>query len=154
MRISKSISLLIYFILINISNAQNNSLVQQNSWQYFGLTTPGMNAELFAPGIISTGISTRDIAITPDGKEIYFTINGPGYSFSTILFSKYENGNWTKPEVAPFSVNSKFMYTEPCISPDGKIFFSYRTNIMTTQRIREILMFGLWIELKTAGASR
>lgn len=148
MRIKKSISLLFYFLFINIFNAQNNSIVQQNFALYFGLTPPGMNAEIFAPGIISTGMSTRDIAITPDGNEIYFTINGPGYSFSTILFCKYENGNWTKPEVAPFAINSRFMFTEPCISPDGRKFF-FVSNKYDSDSVADKRNFDIWVMNKT-----
>ncbi len=95
-----------------------------DSWKYLNQKPPGEYAKIFAPGIITTGLPTRDIAITPDYKEIYFTVHGFTYNFSTILFCKYVNGKWTKPEVASFASNSKFSYTEPCISPDGtKMFF-------------------------------
>ena len=40
---------------------------------YLGQELPGMTPRLFAPGIVSTGLSERDMAITPDGDEIYFS---------------------------------------------------------------------------------
>ena len=40
--------------------------------EYLGQKPPGATAELFAPGIVGTGMYTRDVAITPDGTEIYY----------------------------------------------------------------------------------
>jgi hypothetical protein len=37
---------------------------------YLGLEPPGMEPKLFAPGIVNTGMYTRDVAMTPDGNEI------------------------------------------------------------------------------------
>lgn len=90
---------------------------------YLGQELPGMTARLFAPGIVSTGMSERDMAITPDGDEIYFSgVIGANHDFSAILVVKRVEGRWSKPEVAPFSGN--YMDLEPAISPDGqKLFF-------------------------------
>ena len=41
---------------------------------YLGQEPPGLEPEIFAPGIVSTGLATRDIAITPDGGELYFSV--------------------------------------------------------------------------------
>lgn len=88
---------------------------------YFGLKPPGLKPELFAPGIVTTAMYTRDTAITPDGKEIYFCAAVGGYA--TILVTREVNGRWTRPEVAPHMENPDRMNWEPCISPDGKKFF-------------------------------
>ncbi|MCK4664035.1 MAG: PD40 domain-containing protein [Bacteroidales bacterium] len=90
---------------------------------YLGQNPPDTIPELFAPGIISTGMNNRDIAITPNGKEIYFCINMGNFSYSTILFTKQVNGKWTEPEVASFASVPGYMNIEPCISPDGKKFY-------------------------------
>ncbi len=89
---------------------------------YFGQKPPGDTAEVFAPGLISTGLFSRDVAISPDGKEIYFGVI-VGYFTSAILYTKEVNGTWTKPEVAPFSTDSNHNYAEPFITADGKKFF-------------------------------
>ncbi len=92
------------------------------SGDYLGQELPGMTPRLFAPGIVSTGISERDMAITPDGDEIYFSgVIGANHSFSAILVVKRVEGRWSKPEVAPFS--GHYMDLEPAISPDGQQFF-------------------------------
>ena len=93
---------------------------------YIGQEPPGTEPELFAPGIVTSGLSTRDVAILPDGSEIYFGLFLPNYKFAAIAYTRLENGRWTRPEIAPFS--GKYKDIEPCISPDGgKLFFlSYR----------------------------
>ena len=90
---------------------------------YLGQTPPGKTPELFAPGIIATGMFTRDVAMTPDGKELYFCISVGNYAYSTILVSKQVNGRWTEPEVTRHMESPEYMNFEPCISRDGKKFF-------------------------------
>ncbi len=55
--------------------------------------------ELFAPGIVSTGMYTRDVAMTPAGDEIYFGVLVGG--LAVIMETKLVDGRWTEPEVAP-----------------------------------------------------
>jgi hypothetical protein len=84
---------------------------------YLGQTPPGAQAQLFAPGIVGTGMNERDVAITPDGREVYF-----GVSFGrivTILVTRLENGRWTEPAVVPFAADLKYFHFEPCLSADG-----------------------------------
>ncbi len=88
---------------------------------YLGQKLAGTSAELFAPGIISTGLYTRDMSITPDGKEIYYCISALGYNL--IFYTKQVDGHWTKPAPAPFITKFEYMHYEPCISPDGKKLF-------------------------------
>jgi len=88
---------------------------------WLGQTPPGDQAELFAPGIVSTGWYTRDLTVTPDGDEIYFTVMLPNFQFSTILVTRRVEGVWTEPEVAPFS--GRYRDLEPAIAPDGRSFF-------------------------------
>jgi hypothetical protein len=94
---------------------------------YLGQTPPGTEPQVFAPGIVSTGMYTRDVAITPDGTEFYFGVLLG--RFNTILETHVENGRWTRPEVAPFARDSRFFHLEPAISPDGQRFFFLSTRV-------------------------
>ena len=87
---------------------------------YLGQNPPAMQAEIFAPNIISTSHEEHICSFTPDGKEVYFRIMGPPRG--GIYFMKEENGRWTKPEFASFLGN----YDTNCaLSPDGdKMVFS------------------------------
>ncbi len=92
--------------------------------QYLGQTPPGMTPEIFAPGIVSTGLPNRDVAISPDGKEMYFGIHTENFQYSTILITKQIDDHWTRPEVVSFAIDPRYVYLEPFISCDGnKLFF-------------------------------
>ncbi len=111
------------FILFGCSEDKESEFFFNLKGPYLGQKTPGNKPELFAPGIINRGLITRDIAMTPDGKEIYFTFMLPGFTQSAIMVTKQMNNKWAKPEVAWFSANTRYRYLEPCISPDGKTMF-------------------------------
>ncbi len=93
---------------------------------YIGQTPPGATPELFAPGIVSTGLYERDIAMTPDGNEIYFGVITAGDV--AIAFTKRVNGVWTTPEIAPFCSDPAILNLEPHVTPDGKRFLFLSTR--------------------------
>ena len=89
---------------------------------YLGQKLPGDSAVLFAPGIVSTGCSERDIVFTPDGNEIFFR-RSIGLIYSTIFHTKKENGKWLEPEVFEYCTDTRYKYLEPFITADGKKLF-------------------------------
>ncbi len=94
------------------------------SGPYLGQQPPGAEAELFAPGLVCTGLYERDAAFTADGTEFYYTaILG---TRATIVRVRQVDGVWGEPEVAPFS--GAYSDYEPFISPDGStfLFISHR----------------------------
>ncbi len=82
---------------------------------YLGQMPPRLEPEIFAPGIVSTGLATRDVAMTPDGNELYFAVTLGGRTM--IMVTRQEDGVWTEPAVAPFS--GRYLDIEPTISPMG-----------------------------------
>ena len=93
---------------------------------YLGQTPPGALPELFAPGVVSTGLYERDVAMTPDGGEIYFGLMAGGEVM--IVVSKRENGVWSPPEIAPFCDDAEILDLEPHITPDCKRFLFLSTR--------------------------
>jgi Tol biopolymer transport system component len=69
---------------------------------YLGQERPGLEPEVFAPGIVSTDGDEVNSVFSPDGKAFYFAkfTGGRGY---TIMVMREETDGWTEPEVAPFS---------------------------------------------------
>jgi hypothetical protein len=108
------------------TTASPNNGFPDLSGPYLGQTPPGASPELFAPGIISTGLYTRDVAMTPDGTEFYYGVMAGG--FSVIVETKQVDGRWTEPRVAPFSGNPMFLDIEPHVSPDGQHFYWLSTR--------------------------
>ena len=95
---------------------------------YVGQTPPGDTPQLFAPGIVTTGLYTRDVAMTPDGSEIYFgVLLGP---------LQHHPGDAPRPDgVGPdprwptFAQDSRFFHLEPAIAPDGSRFMFLSTRV-------------------------
>jgi hypothetical protein len=120
----------VLLVLVSCGPApQETSRFPELTGEYLGQKPPGAEPELFAPGIISTGMYTRDIAMTPDGQEIYFSVVLGNYDFFTIMETKLVDGRWTEPRIAPFS--GKYMDLEPHISPDGERFFFFSRRPLT-----------------------
>ena len=94
------------------------SIFPDLSGPYLGQSLPDSIPELFAPGLVSTGMLTRDVAITPDGKEIYFCVAIGNYTYSTILYTREVEGKWLAPEIVPFSGGPGVLDFEPALSPD------------------------------------
>ncbi len=90
---------------------------------YPGTELPADTPRLFAKGILSDGLSNRDFTISPTGNEIFFTVQGPRFILSAIMHLTLKNGQWSKPEVAPFS--GRYRDLEAAFSPDGQtVYFS------------------------------
>ncbi len=107
---------------------------------YLGQAPPGMEPELFAPGIISKE-DRQEFAGTfsPDGMEFFFTRRSI-VADQRVWHTSIKNGRWTEPQLAPFTYDC-FEF-EPHISPDGKkVFFGSRrpkpgeTDMNTTSDI-------------------
>ncbi len=91
---------------------------------YLGQKPPGVEAELFAPGIVSTGLhDDGGPAFSPDRREVFWRVHGNPHSI--IACMKQENGTWSKPRIAPFS--GRYNDGTMAFSPDGgKLFFTSR----------------------------
>ncbi|HEV7780688.1 MAG TPA: hypothetical protein VGO58_05455 [Chitinophagaceae bacterium] len=96
---------------------------------------------LLAENMISTGFNERDFALSPDGMEVYYTIQSGQGVFQTILCMKKDrSGSWSKPEVASFA--GRYSDLEPSFSPDGtKLFFSSNRPLTGTA----IKDFDIWV---------
>jgi hypothetical protein len=105
------------------------------SGDYLGRTPPGTAPELFSPGVVSTGLYERDVAMTPDGNELYFGLIDGGYV--TIAVMKRSGGAWSGPEIAPFCDNPDVYDLEPHITPDGRQFLFLSTRPRGGQELKK-----------------
>ncbi len=117
------IGLLLYSCNQKSTNDNLASQLPSLTGPYLGQKLPGTKPEIFAPGIVSTGLYERDLTMTPDGKEIYFSVLlGAPHNRAHIVGVKEVDGVWSKPEIAPFS--NEYGDIEPFIQPDGqKMYF-------------------------------
>ncbi len=89
---------------------------------YLGQKPPGLEPEIFAPGIVSQEKRFEQHAcFSPDNKELVFAVTNSGWSSSRIWMSTSTGGKWTKPEEISFI--GSYDGWSPHYSLDGKQFF-------------------------------
>ncbi len=106
---------------LGASNRENQKTHSDN---YLGQELPGLVPELFAPGIVSTGLHEHSaVLITPDGNDLFFTVADGAQH--VILHIPKDKSGWLKPRVAPFS--GQYKDDRPFFGPHGKrVYYSSR----------------------------
>jgi hypothetical protein len=101
----------------------------------------GNKTEPFLPEVFSRFPNVRDIAISSEGDEIYFSVQSYADEVSVIAYIKKENNIWSGPQIAGFS--GKYFDIEPFISSDGlKLFFA--SNRPLDKTIGKTKDFDIW----------
>ena len=103
---------------------------------------------LFEPSKISDAFPNRDMTISPDGNELFYTIQFTKGFYSVIMRSVKKNGEWTIPEVASFS--GRYKDLEASFSPDGNtLYFSSDRPLKDSVNEKD---FDIWYVTKVNGA--
>ena len=90
---------------------------------YFGQKVPGLQAEPFAPGLISlSGRYEFALSFSPGGDELLFTQQVPEEKVS-VFHSRVEGGVWTEPVEVRLSGGAKKDEMEAFFTPDGQWMF-------------------------------
>ncbi|QHT68283.1 hypothetical protein GXP67_17370 [Rhodocytophaga rosea] len=102
---------------------------ESHSIDYLGQTPPGMQAELFAPDLISTNNYEHSApAFSPDGTTVLWTVVNKTYRGSLFEMT-YVNGKWSAPHRPSFADTTADDYY-PSFSADGKkLYFSSRRKV-------------------------
>jgi hypothetical protein len=93
---------------------------------FLGQETPGDIPQLFAPGVVSTGLDELNAVFSPGGDEFFFSVKLPGATRHTMMVMKSVGGRWTKPQVLPFS--GRYADADPAFSPDGTELLRKRSD--------------------------
>lgn len=109
------------------------------------LPVPDM-PEVFQEGIISTALYERDMAISPDGSEMFYTVLIRPAGFQTIIHRYKTKDGWSVPQVASFS--GHYSDLEPAFSADGKKLFFSSNRPLTADQPKD---FDIWFMEKRAG---
>jgi hypothetical protein len=114
---------------------------------YFGQTPPGLEPEVFAPGIVSlAGHFEFAITFSPDGKEIFFTRRKDPDGQNTMMTARWKKDGWTAPREAAFAKG--YSSNEPHITPDGrKLYFGCFRRRPEAERAD----YGIWVTERIDG---
>lgn len=130
------------FLLLSCSKEGNAIGGTELAGPYLGQTPPGQTPKIFAPGIISVQDHFEHSAavFTPDLHEIYWSAKADGDRYFKIFFVEMLDGEWTSPQLAPFSQNNNL--NRPALSPDGsKLYYDDNEDIYYVSR-----QDGFWSE--------
>lgn len=83
-----------------------------------GQEPPGMTPELFAPGIVSTGLDELNAFFSPDGREFYYCVRNI-QGAASVFQVRWEKGAWSQPRLLPCA--SRFGDIDASLSPAGDI---------------------------------
>jgi len=98
-----------------------------------GSNPPGDTAKLFFPGFISSGWNERDVALSPDGRELCFGV-ALGDIVTIMVTRLTETGEWSAPRIADFARQLKYAHFEPAYAPDGKRIYFLTTRPTGTEK--------------------
>ena len=111
---------------LSMTQAGNRMRSTDLKGPYLGQKPPGEEPEIFAPGILSTGLSESCISFSDDGKECFFIVSGSSFSGGGGLFhTKVINGCWSEPKRIKLTTRQPLVY--PHVFSNGrKMFVSTR----------------------------
>ncbi|MBL0328738.1 MAG: PD40 domain-containing protein [Bacteroidetes bacterium] len=95
----------------------------------------------FLPELFSQFPNVRDIALSPSGDEVYFTVQSYVEGSSSIAYSQKVNGKWSEAKMAAFS--GRFNDLEPFFYLDGlRLYFV--SNRAVDDKSLEIKDYDIW----------
>lgn len=121
---------------------------QEETPPQLNLNTGPETPVLFAEGLVSTDLYERDIAISPEGDEIIYTLGNYKQTLRNLVSIKKEGDHWGKKQILEFS--GKYNDIEPFLSVDGQHLFFASTRPMDADSTRSD--YNIWVA-KRAGAS-
>ena len=110
--------LLFSFILLNCQPKPDQPI--QSS---IDIESTSNDLTLFGEHIISTPLHERDLAISPQGDQIIYTLCDYKQNIRCLVVINQENGNWKNPEI--LNISGTYQDIEPFITPDGnRLYFA------------------------------
>lgn len=113
-----------------------------------GIGNSPVSPAIFLEGVVSTAYSERDMAISPDGSEMFYTLQSPRQGvFQTIVHRiKGPDGKWSSASIAPFA--GRYSDLEPAFTSDGKRLFFCSNRPVDGNEIKD---FDIWYVDKVNG---
>ena len=110
----RSIPILLLLFLFGQCSAPNEEVA-------LDISTIPSQVNLFAPNVISTAFNERDMAISPDGRQLIFTRANHNNTKRVLVHMTKIKGDWSAPELMSFS--GVYNDIEPFFSTDGTVLY-------------------------------
>ena len=86
-------------------------------------------------------VNVRDVAVSSDQKEVYFTIQSAFNEIAQIAYMTHSEGKWSSPELMDFS--GRYSDLEPFLSPDQKTLY-FASNRPLDGTSTEVKDYDIW----------
>lgn len=131
----------LFLIILSLSSCQKENKIN------VALEETPNKATLFGAGTVSTHLYERDLAISPDGNEIVYTLGDFKQSKRCLVLLKKEKGTWTSPQILPFS--GEHQDIEPFFAQAGnRLFFASNRPINDSSNAKD---YNIWYSDRQAG---
>lgn len=104
---------------------------------YLGQKPPGMTAEVFAPGLVSTSSFEHSrLEISRDGTALYWVVQPVRGTQRIWTTRRGADGNWSKPAALPVSNGAEALpfLSSPTLAPDGKRLYFFCFDLATEEQ--------------------
>ncbi len=119
MKTGKCVAVIFSIVIAGAVSAQQQDFPLLEG-PYLGQTPPGMTAEVFAPGVISTPAIEASLTFSYDHRFMVFR---RGFRDDTEIFlSENKTGKWTEPVRAPFFVK-EYGFGDFTFSPNEPVLY-------------------------------
>lgn len=99
------------------------SVVKETEHAGIDIQTVPKMLTLFGEDVISTPLYERDMAISPKGDELVYTLGDYKQHKRALVGMKFRHGNWETPEI--LTISGQYQDIEPFFTTDGnRLYFA------------------------------
>lgn len=111
----------VIFLSLFLLNCQSNS--DQSKAYSIDIKTTANGLTLFGENVISTALYERDLAISPQGNQLIYTLGDYNQNKRCLVVLNQKNGNWANAEI--LNISGKYPDIEPFYSNNGdRLYFA------------------------------
>ncbi|MBD0850883.1 TolB family protein [Maribacter arenosus] len=111
----------ILFLSLVLFNCQSKN--DRSEAYSIDIETTAKGLTLFGEHVISTSLYERDLAISPQGDQLIYTLGDYKQNKRCLVVLNQENGNWSNAEI--LNISGKYQDIEPFYSPNGdRLYFA------------------------------
>jgi hypothetical protein len=131
---------LILFVVWGVQSEEEGENFPVLKGPYLGQKPPGIEPEIFAPGIVSVDKYSEFVCIfSPGAEECLFDRYGDDeYQKGAIFTTRIENGKWIKPEIHEIFEKFGEVFL-PTVSHDGQYWFFTSNTLPIPEGIQKII---------------
>ncbi|MDB4293341.1 exo-alpha-sialidase [Maribacter sp.] len=133
------------FLSLFLLNCQSNNDSSQSA--AIDTKTIANGLTLFGENIIASPLYERDMAISPEGNQLIYTLGDYKQNKRCLVVLNQENGNWSKAEI--LNISGKHQDIEPFFSPSGdRLYFASNRPIYNDETRND---YNIWFSDNSEG---